>query len=77
MASPTIDQFSKFQQTGNLLALNPGGYNVVIFGVPLPGGAMAFDRRPMFRGADFPPSLGDLGATLLQADGTIAVQWPL
>lgn len=79
VASATIDHFSRFQQTGNLLALKglELGYNVVVFGVPTPDGLISFDRRPMLRGTDFPPSLGDVGKIIQQADGTVAIQWPL
>lgn len=77
--SATIDVASKFQQNGSLFSLKgiALGYNVTVFGVVIPDGLVNFDQRPMFRGEDFPPNLGDTGRLIPQPDGTVAIEWPL
>jgi hypothetical protein len=76
--SETIDKFSRFQPDGNLYALRgiDLGYNVAIFGVLAPGGGINFNKYPI----DHPSfSLGftDFGQLVPQADGTVAINWPL
>lgn len=77
--SATIDDHSRFQQSGNLFSLKGFalGYNVTIFGVATPDGLVNFDMRPTFRGMDIPFNLGDTGRLHPQADGTVAIEWPL
>ena len=79
VASAVIDQHSTFAQTGAFFSLDalPIGYHCTIFGVAHPHGRIAFDRRPVLRGTEFPPNLGDVGKIVPQADGTVAIEWPL
>lgn len=79
VASNTIDAHSTFTQTGTCLALAGIniGFNVLVFGAPIPGGMVNFQRIPMFQtGWDAQPP-GDTGIVIPQANGTCAIQWPL
>lgn len=77
--SNTIDKFSTFTQSGNLFSLKgiALGYNVTIFGTPIPDGLVNFDLRPIFRGVDFPFQLTDTGRLIDQGDGNVAIEWPI
>ena len=77
--SDTIDKYSTFQQDGNVYSLEgiAIGYNVMVFGATAPGGKICFQRLPMFTPGWDASVPGDFGVIVPQADGTVAIQWPL
>ncbi len=78
-ASPTIDGTCLFQPSGNLYSLSPAatpGYIVTIVGTVTPGGFLLFDQRPVNTVAGA-VQLNQFGTLEPQADGSVAVVWPL
>ena len=77
--SQTIDKYSKFQRDGNCYSLEgiALGYNVIVWGAEAPGGKLCFQRIPMFTPGWDANGPGDFGVIEQQADGTVAIRWPL
>lgn len=71
-----IDASSSFAQTGNIFTCCYPGYNVMIFGAAAPGGRLVFQRIPIYS-AGYDTPAGDFGMVEPQADGTVAIQWPV
>lgn len=74
----TLDKHAIFWPDGNIYSLEgiAIGFNVMVFGA-IANGLINFQKLPMFTAKWDAQPPGDFGRIVAQADGSVAIQWPL